>query len=879
MTAATAHALGFLLSRSVDQPALLTAEQAVQLNEAARNLCHYAIGEIAPNRWLLSAALTAICRTYEANPAVCRESISHCFGADHLRTHGYVELPILSHEAKWLLRADPALLKLLYEVAFEFEETSEQSTAMGGPVFALSFSRRQEVEQVRWELGQFFKTFLEVCPGLATQTLMAVLERDDARTRPASHRQRREYSFSFEGSTVWFVEDGSGFREQFGAQDVAGEMLLLWVAHTEEAAANRIQELDEILRSVREVISPAVAWRKLMQAGTRNPAVISDRLRPVCSQPALLLAEDTAQAAREFVATVYPRLTSAEKTTTDRVIIKIPSVKGYGSKERLSYLREQIVVRLRKEDIVTPELVRLYDAAVGRQRTSDGHPSSCGPSGLGILPSLENQPPDPVPQELCDLVRPVADFSFRHLNDVPDRAIAQEILPHLHALAEMLRRESQRAAEGAWIQARRQLAKVCAILARTKSVEIAASVRTLVLPLLDDCDPSWSQEAEDGLAERGYSMVPGVRGHIAVALSRIAPQLDDVKIRRALTRLASDQVGGVRREVVAHLAPITASAPEWAWRLIDQRSRKETNSGVLLALVYFTLVPLANRLHSARVSLLAKAIFDRARGKGAEELRRRCTGLFLHLCFNMQDRRARAVLDCISEQPVYYTFEIVGAASELRGWLVSDGTPKLDRIAEMAWSFLTLCVSAARVSERKLDAEWNASPSPRPRESIQKDYAALGKVVDAVGNALYFASGAFEGVGMSQGKRKTVLTAEQRDRFLSNAGPVLDALAEFGLPTVAHRLAEICETYLDIDPRGTLLRLALIVRAGHNYRYESDPLAVALIVRLIERYLAEYRHLVREHGELQGALREILEAFVGWPSALQLIYRLDELYR
>ena len=41
------------------------------------------------------------------------------------------------------------------------------------------------------------------------------------------------------------LRTGSGFREQFGAQDVAGEMLLLWVAHTEEAAANRIQELDE----------------------------------------------------------------------------------------------------------------------------------------------------------------------------------------------------------------------------------------------------------------------------------------------------------------------------------------------------------------------------------------------------------------------------------------------------------------------------------------------------------------------------------------------------------------------------------------------------------------------------------------------------------
>ena len=84
---------------------------------------------------------------------------------------------------------------------------------------------------------------------------------------------------------------------------------------------------------------------------------------------------------------------------------------------------------------------------------------------------------------------------------------------------------------------------------------------------------------------------------------------------------------------------------------------------------------------------------------------------------------------------------------------------------------------------------------------------------------------------------------------------------------------------MDIDPRGNLLRLAVIVRAGRNHRYESDRLAVDLIVRLIERYLAVYRHLFRGDADLQAALREILETFVGWPSALQLIYRLDDLSR
>jgi hypothetical protein len=58
-------------------------------------------------------------------------------------------------------------------------------------------------------------------------------------------------------------------------------------------------------------------------------------------------------------------------------------------------------------------------------------------------------------------------------------------------------------------------------------------------------------------------------------------------------------------------------------------------------------------------------------------------------------------------------------------------------------------------------------------------------------------------------------------------------------------------------------------------------MAADLMVRLVERYLAEYRVLLRENEECQRTLLEVLDIFVqaGWPSAQRLTYRLEEIFR
>jgi hypothetical protein len=65
--------------------------------------------------------------------------------------------------------------------------------------------------------------------------------------------------------------------------------------------------------------------------------------------------------------------------------------------------------------------------------------------------------------------------------------------------------------------------------------------------------------------------------------------------------------------------------------------------------------------------------------------------------------------------------------------------------------------------------------------------------------------------------------------------------------------------------------------AGYGYQY--DLMAESLMVRLIERFLAEYRSILREDEECRKVLIEILDTFIGWPSDRRLTYRLEEIFR
>jgi hypothetical protein len=57
-------------------------------------------------------------------------------------------------------------------------------------------------------------------------------------------------------------------------------------------------------------------------------------------------------------------------------------------------------------------------------------------------------------------------------------------------------------------------------------------------------------------------------------------------------------------------------------------------------------------------------------------------------------------------------------------------------------------------------------------------------------------------------------------------------------------------------------------------------MALEEVVKLVELILADYRDKVQDEASIKNLL-ELLDAFVevGWPQALSLVWRLDEIYR
>ncbi len=89
---------------------------------------------------------------------------------------------------------------------------------------------------------------------------------------------------------------------------------------------------------------------------------------------------------------------------------------------------------------------------------------------------------------------------------------------------------------------------------------------------------------------------------------------------------------------------------------------------------------------------------------------------------------------------------------------------------------------------------------------------------------------------------------------------------------------ECLNEFVKVDPSG-VLKIAWRL-ASRSPGYRLDSLAIEQVVKLVEVILADHRQQMREPESLRYLL-DLLEIFAetGWPQALRLVWRLDEVFR
>jgi len=96
----------------------------------------------------------------------------------------------------------------------------------------------------------------------------------------------------------------------------------------------------------------------------------------------------------------------------------------------------------------------------------------------------------------------------------------------------------------------------------------------------------------------------------------------------------------------------------------------------------------------------------------------------------------------------------------------------------------------------------------------------------------------------------------------------------------AHHLMEFLNVFLKFDPKLILHLATLTVKASQATGYPVDTFAIREVVKLVEIILADYRKEVQDSKVLEDLL-DLLDIFckVGWPEAIRLVWRLDEIFR
>ena len=163
-------------------------------------------------------------------------------------------------------------------------------------------------------------------------------------------------------------------------------------------------------------------------------------------------------------------------------------------------------------------------------------------------------------------------------------------------------------------------------------------------------------------------------------------------------------------------------------------------------------------------------------------------------------------------------------------------------------------------------------------ESDQEKWKSLGHLMERFSLELYFASGAYDEKHPPEFIKP--LTSQSK-RFYEEASDILDELTEVKFANVVHQLLQTLEFFIPLDPKGVFLRIGKVVHAGQEGGYQYESLGADLLVRIVERYLAEHRVLLQRDDTCRQTLINVLDVFVqaGWPSARGLTYRLEEIFR
>ncbi len=832
-------------------------------------------------------AIPMVAKTYETNPADARQLLESV-----LHVVGQPDFPIdcihrLAREVEHIIPHDPDLVSNIYEMVFRYEEPSDATTHMGGHVMPMMSNRRQDYGMCRYSLIKEFPRFLArsplpaLCAGIRAVQAFAIQDHVLRYLVDGNTLDDLASEFQFRGATARYVQDGSAIWDESSYPDQEmdiADAVFTWLANAaKESRANDISKfLDRFCSEARL----GFLWSRLLAVGAEHPIVMGPCLWELASAKPILEETDTLHSLGAFLERAAEFFTSEQRTVVELAILRIPKGAADDLKEAMEHRRNRLLARIPPQFLTTPdavELRRLLEQSSNLPANTPLFTSSSSWESYTEEKVLSEQGADPnssVNRKVRELYSLLREWSDKG----KDESQIDGLIPTACAVRDLLSRGEggdPPVASAAWEQLA-GFASVALLMTKQAGSGRFQVLREIVLAAAAHPEPEPNPERDSNWKSASWSPAP--RHEAAEALPWLTHFGHDEQALLAIKQLASDPVPSVRFLLACDLWRVCEHNPEFMWTLLFERATKEPNNVVLQGLTR-SIWNLLWRDKAKSLSLIAK-LLDRVEEDSDEEERAGANLVCMVVDYAVHENNqwAKEKLAEWRTDPLAAAASLAVAGRRLIEYITPEHTGKK---LESARDLLVIQLGAVG---RALAGLKQAGVT-LAQEEMQRKWRSLYGVIDSSVMRIYFAADIDPNLKQ---RSEHPLDDAERERFFRDSLPVLETVLNFGkqpetgmlLAPTAHHFMELLNGVLRYDPPLVLRLAAEVVVCSKPFGYNLDSMAMRETVKLVEAILADYRDKIQDEPSIKNLL-EVLDAFVeaGWPEALNLVWRLDEIYR
>ncbi len=869
----------------------MTLVQVAAAGRAARGLLEFGWSRDPRTKFIIINALNAVAETFGSDPAASATLLRRALTPEHVSAYGYEELPWISRHILPIAKHDAALLVEVYERAFGYAEASQDRTGIGDSnILSLSSHKQQDYEGAWFALSETLPTILRADAATAVLAIVRAIGGYIAREHSSGQNGAHSpQTFRCDGKEFFFRDDWSHLWYRGGYRPVKDAPVLVTKldAFLNELAGrdDAKERFDEIVAVVGTENGWAVLWASLFIAAAAHPEQFGPSLAGVACTPLAMRSDDSRVSVGHYLTAAYCTLTSRERLSIEQAMLRLSGTRGERIKQMLAGCLPLALIE-------TPEM-KVFRAALD----NDGGAMANAPpitftTSVGTFDTDAYLESEGVSTEagpnasLREALRNVEELPAENSGAKITAEIALERIPVLLDLLTALETGSAEGADITLVEhatgvlADKTAPLTLAIAGVLQSSGIRPSLQRILRFAAQSTNPHFHQAVEEQFRSDVSWGGPSARTSAASALMFLCrfDETADAELSPLVHTLARDPVGHVRYQIIERINFLFRSEPEWVWAELEYVIGADPSESVICgALVALSHIAQENR---DRAVSLANDVLSRFNAPGVVDLgrcREFATTFILDAYVWTEHSAARdfalALVTDIRNQSGYIKLFIARYSGELLAGNTLDAGDTKHGVRAKVIKLYREALDGAVAMMTALSTENDPTAFSSWPAARRAEFQDMVSVLDEIALRFHLSVGGVHDA-------TTAPLSPEQVRLFREALPMLEKLTTAGFSQITHHLIQMLEAFIPVDPPETFRLIAHAVRTSERYGYGVESMASDLVVRIVERYLADHREVFVESNRLDD-LMDCLDVFVraGWPNAQALTFRLGEIWR